>query len=49
MSRISQIPGQTTYVDEIEKLYPCLTDGRNSRLFRKNEFLQEQFILETRL
>ena len=36
-SQSSQVPGRTSYGDEIEKLYSTLTDDRNSRLFRKNE------------
>ena len=37
-SQSSQVPGRTSYGDEIEKLSPTLTDDRNSRLFRKNEY-----------
>ena len=37
-SQSSQVPGRTSYGDEIEKLSPTLTDIRNSRLFRKNEY-----------
>ena len=37
-SQSSQVPGRTSYGDEKEKFYPTLTDDRNSRLFRKNEY-----------
>ena len=37
-SQSSQVPGRTSYGDEIEKLSPTLTDDRNSRLFQKNEY-----------
>ena len=37
-SQSSQVPGRTSYGDEKEKLSPTLTDDRNSRLFRKNEY-----------
>ena len=37
-SQSSQVPGRTSYGDEIEKLSPTLVDDRNSRLFRKNEY-----------
>ena len=37
-SQSSQVPGRTSYGDEIEKLSPTLTDDRNSRLFRKNGY-----------
>ena len=37
-SQSSQVPGRTSYGDEIEKLSPTLTDDRNYRLFLKNEY-----------
>ena len=37
-SQSSQVPGRTSNVDKIEKLYPTLTNDRNSRLFQKNEY-----------
>ena len=37
-SQSSQVSGRTSYVDEIEKLSPSITDEKNSRLFRKNEY-----------
>ena len=37
-SQSSQVPGQTSYGDEIEKLSPTLADDRNSRLLPKNKY-----------
>ena len=37
-SQSSQVPGWTSYIDEIEKLSPTLTNDRNSHLFRKNVY-----------